>query len=383
MSDTNDEEVVAVDPLDLSDEDFAKLDIETLAPEEAPAEEVAEIVEKDEDPEDESGEEDPSTTDDGDATDDEAEAEEDPEEAADKEAEPESEKPGDDTSEEETDVKVEKEVASEEVTPESQLEKIFTPFKANGREVKIDNVEDAITLMQKGANYEKKMAGLKPNLKLLKMLENNKLLDESKLNYLIDLSNKDPEAIKKLVKDSGIDPLDIDVRDKTEYKPKSYTVDDRDVELDGILGDIQDTDSYKETLNIISNKWDNSSKEALYNNPDVIKVLNGHVESGVYQQITGVIESERMLGRLRGLTDIQAYQQVGKAIEAQGGFNAPASNVAATEKTPVKKAVDPKLKQRKKAASSTKSSVSKKKEQTFNPLALSDDEFEKLSANSF
>ena len=45
------------------------------------------------------------------------------------------------------------------------------------------------------------------------MLENAGITDENQLAYLIDLSNKNPQAIQKLVKDSGIDPLDMTYRD--------------------------------------------------------------------------------------------------------------------------------------------------------------------------
>jgi len=93
---------------------------------------------------------------------------------------------------------------------EAEYKRLLTPFKANGREIAVKSVDDAIALMQMGANYNKKMAALKPNLKLMKMLENNGLLSEDKIGFLIDLEKKNPAAINKLVKDSGIDPMDLD-----------------------------------------------------------------------------------------------------------------------------------------------------------------------------
>ena len=129
--------------------------------------------------------------------------------------------------------------------------------------MKIDSVEDAISLMQMGANYNKKMAGMKEPLKFIKMLQNNNLLDEAKLSYLIDLDKKSPEAIARLVKESGIDPLNIDVTKDTEYKPNTYTVDDVQVELDTVIEDIRDTDSFKDTIDIVSNKWDEASRKVV------------------------------------------------------------------------------------------------------------------------
>jgi hypothetical protein len=238
--------------------------------------------------------------------------------------------------------------------------------------------------MQMGANYNKKMAALKPNLKLLKLLENNKLLDEAKLSYLIDLDKKDPAAITKLIKDSGIDPLDVDVDKDSEYKPKTYTVDDRELELDEVLGELQDTATYSQTLDIVGNKWDGPSKQVVADNPQVLRIVNDHVARGIYPIISKEIERERMLGRLKGMSDLQAYQLVGDAIQARGGFNhlipnAPPVKVA----PPVKKLVNQDLVSKKRAASSTQKAAPSSAPADFNPLGMSDEEFEKLVVPKF
>lgn len=267
---------------------------------------------------------------------------------------------------------------------EAEYKRILSPFKANGKEIQVSSIDDAITLMQMGANYNKKMAGLKPNLKLIKMLENHNLLDENKLSYLIDLDKKDPNAISKLIKESGVDPLDIDTNEDSNYKPNTYTVDDKQVELDGILEEIRDTNSFNTTIDVISNKWDEASKRVLYDNPNIIKIINEHVNSGIYDQISSVVESEKMLGRLTGMSDIEAYKAVGDALNAQGKFNNPANQQQVSNKSTVTKKVDPKLKDRKKAASSTKGKPSSSKvNDNFNPLSMSDEEFEKMASNKF
>ena len=51
--------------------------------------------------------------------------------------------------------------------------------------------------MQMGAGYGRKLQDMQPHLKTLRMLEKNNLLDEGKLSYLIDLDQKNPDAIKK------------------------------------------------------------------------------------------------------------------------------------------------------------------------------------------
>ena len=279
-----------------------------------------------------------------------------------------------------------------QVDYKEQYEALLKPFKANGREMAVKSVDDARTLMQMGANYNKKMAALKPNLKLLKMLENNGLLDEAKLSYLIDLDKKNPDAINKLVKESGLDPVDLDTEKAGDYKPSKYAVDDREVELDAVLDEIQGTDTYNRTLEIVSRVWDGQSKQVIADTPQILKVINDHIQSGVYDLISQEVETERTYGRLQGLSDIEAYRQVGDRLNAEGKFDHLKGSSPQGHQTSPKQVVVPpkpkmgnedKLREKKRAASSTKPTAASAPKADFNPLALSDAEFEKMVNTQF
>ncbi len=272
---------------------------------------------------------------------------------------------------------------------EAAYKKLTAPFKANGRDIQVESVDDAIALMQMGANYNKKMAALKPNLKLLKLLENNGLLSEEKLGFLIDLEKKNPDAISKLIKDSGVDPLDLDASKAGDYKPTRHTVDDRELELDAVLDEIQGTDSYTKTIDVISNQWDGPSKNFIANAPQILKVINSHIQSGVFDVIVKEVEREKMFGRLSGLSDIEAYRQVGDAIQARGGFDHLASQGQRIQPKPAIVQPKPKMgdegkrREKKLAASSSQPAAPAKGTEEFNPLALSDDEFSKVVNKRF
>jgi hypothetical protein len=268
-----------------------------------------------------------------------------------------------------------------EIDYKKVYEEVFKPFKANGKDMSVDSVEDVRQLMQMGANYNKKMAGLKPNLKLIKMLENNGLLDEEKISYLIDLNKHNPDAVKKLIKESGLDPLDVDINQEVSYKANTYNVNDKELELDAVLSEIKETDTFNTTIDIIGNKWDDGSKRVLLENPNVIKIINSHVQSGVYQTITTEVEKLRILGKLEGLNDIDAYKAVGDALYAPR-VKAPLDN---TINTPTSKATnkeDSRLVEKRKAASTTKPVASTAKPD-FNPLSMSDEEFEKIASSKY
>lgn len=382
------------DLLNLSDEELMNLDPAALNGFELGGESVEEEVEEEEEvdvPDVQENEASSSSQDDASVSvEDEIEEDQEPNEDVD----------ADDTqSSSQNDVDADQEIAADVVEPAAastetidykrEYERLLAPFKANGREIQVKSVEDAVTLMQMGANYNKKMAALKPNMKLLKMLENSNLLSEEKLSYLIDLDKKNPAAIMKLVKDSGLDPLELDTENAGGYKPNSYAVDERELALDAVLDEIQDTPSYSRTIDVVSNKWDAASKRIVAENPQLLKVINDHVERGIYDLISKEVENERLFGRLGGISDLEAYRQVGDALQARGGFahlgrqeqNTPNGPVVVKPKP--KQEMDQRVREQRRAASTTKPAAPAVTPTEFNPLAMSDEEFSKVATPKF
>ncbi len=278
--------------------------------------------------------------------------------------------------------------AQDEIDYKAQYERLMAPFQANGRTIKADTVEEAIQLMQMGAGFSKKMASLKPHLKLMKMLENNGLLDENKLSFLIDLDKRSPEAISKLIADSKLDPMDLDADKAVAYKPTNHSVNDQEVELDQTLDDLKGSSTFQRTIQVVTQEWDAATKQTIAGNPQLLRVLDSHMQSGVYDIIASEMEKQRLLGRLQGVSDIEAYRQVGDSINARNGFAhlVPANTQGQQTQVPAKtvvvpnpKKADDKLNEKRRAAAgAAKPSGTGKPAQDFNPLALSDEEFLKL-----
>jgi len=279
----------------------------------------------------------------------------------------------------------ESDVESKEIDYKAEYERLVAPFKASHRQVQVANVDDALNLMRQGVDYTKKMQGLKPNLKLMKMLQNNELLDEEKINYMIDLSKHNPEAVQKYLKESGLDPLDINTEEESNYKPSNYQVTDKEVELDAALDNIRDTPAFQDTINIITKQLDSSSKTVLTEAPQLIETINSHVESGMYQQVMSVVENERMLGRLQGMNDLEAYKHVGDVIQANGGFNQQAPQQPVAQQQPTSQSVQQEKQrtQARKSASPTKGTKAGSQKAQFDPMKMDDDEFMKATNNMF
>lgn len=274
------------------------------------------------------------------------------------------------------------EPTKEEPTPvnfEAEYNRIMAPFKANGKEIKLQNPDDVIRLMQMGANYTKKMQALQPNMKLLKMLENQGLLDEGKLNYLIDIHKGNPAAIQQLVKQSGIDPLEIDTSKDPGYVPGNHSVSDKELQFNNVLNDVSSTQEGADIIVAIDKQWDDASKQALYNEPEILTHLLNQKQAGVYDQIAGEVERRRILGELANVPFIQAYHIVGQHMQTNNLLKGqqPAPTVVETRAAvpPVNPVVNS---DKARAASPTKTAPTSVK-QELNPLAMSDEEFMKMA----
>ena len=262
---------------------------------------------------------------------------------------------------------------------ESLYKKMMAPFKANGKMIQVNTPEEAITLMQHGANYTKKMHALKPNLKMMRALENNGLLEEDKINNLIDLANKNQDAILKLVKDANLDPMEIDTSVETTYKPQNHSVSDQEMDFHTTLEDVLSMSSGSETISMINTQWDQASKEAIYKEPQIMQVIHDQRANGIYDRIYAEVDRRRTLGTLSNTIPlIQAYKQVGDELHSSGQLVAqetPANQskpkVLETRASNPRKAVSNGDKAR--AASPTRAAP-KSSPKPFDPFELSDEE---------
>lgn len=263
---------------------------------------------------------------------------------------------------------------------ETGYKAIMAPFKANGKMMQVNTPEEAIALMQQGANFTRKMQELAPYRKIMVMLQNNNLNDEGKISFAIDLLNKNPEAIKKLIKDSGIDPLEIDTTVEPQYQEGNHKVTDDEARFIQEIQELRSTESGEATFKSIHSTWDDASKQVLLGNEGLLLTIHEQKESGIYDTIANEIERLRILGKIPANTPfIQAYKAVGDAMMQQGKLGAkPAPAVVATKVATPKPVVT--NNQRAAAASPTKPLGSGNKFVDF--TNLSDDEILKMTSRT-
>lgn len=214
----------------------------------------------------------------------------------------------------------EEEKPAETPNYEAFYAEIMKPFHANGKEIKLKSPQEAVQLMQMGANYTRKMQDIAPHRKVLTMLQKNGL-DEDKLSFLIDLDKGDPEAIKKFIKDKGVDPLDIDTTTEPAYREGSHKVSDAEQAFTSALDELNSTPAGKQTLVVVESTWDQTSKDMLWSQPEVLSIIKAQREAGVYDIITAEMDRQKTLGQLPADRPfIDAYYATGEQLQKAGAF---------------------------------------------------------------
>lgn len=252
------------------------------------------------------------------------------------------------------------------------------PFKANGREFQVTNPNDMIALMQKGLNYSKKMEEIKPNLSLIKTLEQYGLTDESKLSYLIDLHNKKPEAIAKLIKDSEIDLYEFDTEQAEQYVPQNKVV--HKSQLEEVISEVVEANpEFNSVLNSIYTDWDNQSKQAVINNPNILRLLSEQQTNGIYDKIMNIMEYEKAVGRLDGVAYLQAYGEIedrllGGSAEGQASQQSQQQAQAFTAPRPNQTNNSSNTSEQKRKVASPSTNTAKPSTEVIDPLKMSDEE---------
>jgi hypothetical protein len=274
---------------------------------------------------------------------------------------------------------------------EGAYKDFMAPFTANGKTIELKSPAEAKQLMQMGANYTRKMQAIAPHRKVLMMLENNGLLDEGKLSFLIDIEKKNPDAIRKLVKDSGIDPMEIDTSVEPAYQVGNHKVSDEEASFRTVLDDMKSSEAGQKTIQAINADWDQASKDVLWSSPEVLTVIQEQRENGIYARITSEIDRRKTLGQISpNVSFLQAYRDVGLQLEAVNGFadlvRAPVQTAPVAAPAPVPVAVrvaapgSTVINNDKASAASSSRTTSKSAQPIINPLAMSDDAFMKQYA---
>lgn len=192
---------------------------------------------------------------------------------------------------------------------EQFYKQVMAPIKANGKLIKLNSANDVISLIQQGANYTKKMQSIAPYRKQLKLLEDNELLDDEKLRFLIDVAKHDKDAIRKLLSDAKIDASELSNDEElddegnpkpVQYYPKTPIVSDQEVAWSEAWKELLEQEKLDnvDTHSVIMN-MDSISQKQVYENPQILGLMHMTQACGAYDKIVAEMDRLKTLGYIK------------------------------------------------------------------------------------
>ena len=191
-----------------------------------------------------------------------------------------------------------------------------TGIQAGGKTVRIANPDELKRIVQQGIGVTKRMQELKPKLQMIAALEAQGITS-SDINYLIDLHKRTPQAVSKLVQDSKYDVYSAP--DASTYTPSDYSISDAQYALQEVLDACQHRSGYSATLEAVQ-RLDADSRAVLGQRPQEFAELVGDMEtvvdgSSVFNDIMGIVETEKLKGNFAGVSKLDAYAQVADTLK--------------------------------------------------------------------
>lgn len=206
---------------------------------------------------------------------------------------------------------------------ESDISRLFQPFKASGKEFQVRDVDEAISLMQKGVDYTQKQQQLKPRLAEMKTLEQYGMLGDN-LNYAIDLFTGRPEAVAKLIRDKKLDVNQLmpssnefgeTQETTTNYVPNNHKISEEQMQLSDVIDTLKANNSY-DKVNTAVTKFDEVSQREFVKDPNKLLALQEHINSGLYDAVMNEIDHQKTIGNpaLTGKTDFEVYTDMATTL---------------------------------------------------------------------
>lgn len=197
----------------------------------------------------------------------------------------------------------------EDIDYKAFYDEVTAPIRADGRDFSIKSSSDLRNLVSKGLDYTQKTQQIAPYRKTLAFLRDNNALDDTKLSYMVDLLNKDEKAVKQLIREMTAEPkeegkqklelYDLDPEQEDESQRYHFqnknTITDEQLNFRETFDEVNASEGGNAFLNKINQKFDSSSLDYLYQNPQAIKLLYQADRAGQFDQIMDKMQYNDMI----------------------------------------------------------------------------------------
>jgi len=245
------------------------------------------------------------------------ETKEDPKEDDKVDADPDESTEDGKSTEEETEVKDSKDdLLAEYLNSTSTIKAIGKEFAFTNKE----KLESFDKVYKQAMDYTRKTQAVAKHRKRISAMEELGMTDEQ-FNTMIDVAKGNKDAITSVIKQAGIDALDIDTEQELNYTPNHHGKSDKELEIDDAFGAIKGTPTGDRTTNVLGAEWDDRSRDqivegltlpngAKMGTQEVIENLHYDMENGIYDEVAPEMLKLKQLDGAKK-SDLDYYVEAG------------------------------------------------------------------------
>jgi len=200
-----------------------------------------------------------------------------------------------------------------------------TEIVVNGVKTKpFTDPEKILKAQQASGGLSKKFEAIKGTRTVVDPLKKRGLLqDTERFDLLMKVNDGDPEAIKELLKQTKVDPMELDMDEiKYERTPEAST------EVDLMFKDaleIGEQYGVKDKIaDVVLSQWDDGAKQEFFSDSSKANAISAalaeQMSNGIYDRVMAVAEQLKSIdveGRYTNLNSIDMYNEASKTVNVQ------------------------------------------------------------------
>ena len=195
-------------------------------------------------------------------------------------------------------------------------------YIVNGTKMKgLGTIEDMVKSRQMSGGLNEKFKAIKDAKPVLAPLRERGLItDPDKFNLLMQVADGDVEAHKELMRQQGIDPIDIDM-DVTNYEAKNSVTSNEEIMYNDTLSIAKQYGVEEKFNKVVLNDWDSDSLNKFFESPEsaatIGTALAEQIENGLYDEVMNEVtnlESLDVNGTFATKSSIDKYNEASNIV---------------------------------------------------------------------
>jgi hypothetical protein len=197
----------------------------------------------------------------------------------------------------------------------SQFAKLDQEFTVDGRKVQgLTDPEHILNLQKAYYQLKDNKSGLDEVAPVYDALKESGLLsDHSKLTMLLEAANGSPEAIKMLLKQNDIDPMELDTESIDEESvldsQSKYVASKDELSLKDFYSKATSLGKGDFVMGNIIEAWDSDSLRSLVQDPEASSIVINHLEDGSFDKIMDEVAKIKMTDFDSVFSNKSSYEQ--------------------------------------------------------------------------